>query len=810
MKRTSFLWQVLAVAIAVPTIVLGFGTHVASAETNQCSMSINLGVSDGWVYINTVGWFQDGAMVSLPVGTTISYRATDATKNISTGWATKSIDCNPLAPAYCDMEVDIPAGTYVYINTVGWFQDGAKVWMPTGATISYRATDATKNISTGWLTKNVDCSNLKPGFCNMAINNPAGGQVEISNTGSFTNGQSVVLPAGVNISWRLKVNGQTSRWYDKTVDCQPLAVVKDTHYCDMGIQAPAGKTVEISGTGRFINGQTVTLPICVTISYRVDGGVWQTKHIDCTPLVIEGANKPPTANAGGPYTVDEGGSITVTASGSDPEGGPLIFKWDLDNDGTFETPGQSVPFIAAGLDGLSSRTITVWVEDSGGLTAGSPATVTVNNFPPTVDAGVDVTIKEGGTFTGSGSFTDPGADTWTATVDYGDGSGAQSLTLNSKSFNLSHTYGDNGIYTVTVTVTDDDGGVGSDIVVVMVDNAAPAVNAGGDVNINEGGTFSSSGSFTDPGADTWTATVDYGDGSDTQPLALLGKSFSLLSYVYADNGIYTVTIAVTDDDGGVGSVSLKVTVNNVAPVVGAVTAPVDPVQVNTLVNTSASFSDPGMKDTHTATWDWGDGSTSAGTVTETNGSGSAGGSHSYTAAGVYTIKLTVADKDGGSGTSVTSQYVVVYNPSGGFVTGGGWINSPAGACVASPSLTGKATFGFVSKYQKGATVPTGQTEFQFKVAGLNFKSTSYEWLVIASARAQYKGTGTINGLGNYGFMLTAIDGQINGGGGLDKFRIKIWDKDTNDAIVYDNKLGAADDAEPDTVIGGGSIVIHKG
>jgi len=79
-------------------------------------------------------------------------------------------------------------------------------------------------------------------------------------------------------------------------------------------------------------------------------------------------------------------------------------------------------------------------------------------------------------------------------------------------------------------------------------------------------------------------------------------------------------------------------------------------------------------------------------------------------------------------------------------------------------LTGKATFGFVSKYIKGKVDPTGNTEFQFKAGDLNFKSTSYEWLVVAGARAQFKGLGTINGTGNYGFMLTAIDGQISGGG----------------------------------------------
>jgi hypothetical protein len=165
------------------------------------------------------------------------------------------------------------------------------------------------------------------------------------------------------------------------------------------------------------------------------------------------------------------------------------------------------------------------------------------------------------------------------------------------------------------------------------------------------------------------------------------------------------------------------------------------------------------------------------------------------------------NQDGCSGQAVF-QFVVIYDPSAGFVTGGGWIDSPAGAYTPNPALTGKATFGFVSKYQKGASVPTGQTEFQFQVANLNFHSTSYQWLVIAGAKAKYKGSGTINNSGNYDFMLTATDGQVNGGGGVDKFRIKIWDRGTN-AVVYDNQMNAPDDANATDAIEGGSIVIHK-
>ena len=172
---------------------------------------------------------------------------------------------------------------------------------------------------------------------------------------------------------------------------------------------------------------------------------------------------------------------------------------------------------------------------------------------------------------------------------------------------------------------------------------------------------------------------------------------------------------------------------------------------------------------------------------------------------VYSVCVHALDKAGNVGADECT-FLPVYNPAGGFVTGGGWIQSPAGAYAPSPSLTGKATFGFVAKYEKGANVPTGNTEFQFKVGNLNFKSTSYEWLVIAGARAQYKGSGTINGAGSYNFLLTAIDGDLPGGGGADRFRIKIF---SAGGMVYDNQMGADDNGDPTTTLGGGSIVIHK-
>ncbi len=250
--------------------------------------------------------------------------------------------------------------------------------------------------------------------------------------------------------------------------------------------------------------------------------------------------------------------------------------------------------------------------------------------------------------------------------------------------------------------------------------------------------------------------------------------------------------------------------SSTAPVVGPIAAS-DPVAAGVAVAVSACFTDVDATDTHAAQWTWGDASSGAGVVSQNAGSGTASGSHAFTAAGIYTVSVLITDSTGR--TATVSRDIVVYDPSAGFVTGGGWINSPAGAYKADQTLAGRATFGFVSKYQKGATKPSGNTEFQFRAAKLNFESSNYDWLVVAGARAQYKGTGTINGAGTYKFLLTAIDGAVRGGGGLDRFRIKIWHYDATlqaDVVDYDNQIDTSAEGTltEGTVIGGGSIVIH--
>ncbi len=117
-------------------------------------------------------------------------------------------------------------------------------------------------------------------------------------------------------------------------------------------------------------------------------------------------NYPPTVDAGGPYAVGEGNSITLSATGTDPENGPLTYAWDLDNNGTFETLGQSVTFAAPANSAPATYTVNVQVTDNGGLTAVDSATVNViyksaglfqpvNNLPAfnLVKAGQAIPVK---------------------------------------------------------------------------------------------------------------------------------------------------------------------------------------------------------------------------------------------------------------------------------------------------------------------------------------------------------------------------------------------------------------------------------
>ena len=194
----------------------------------------------------------------------------------------------------------------------------------------------------------------------------------------------------------------------------------------------------------------------------------------------------------------------------------------------------------------------------------SPGLVSVANVAPNVVAGPDVISDEGQTIISAGSFSDSIIDTWTATVDYGDGGGPQPLLLDGQQFELNHTYADDGSYAVSIIVTDNEGLSGTGTAFVTVNNVAPDILPISDAVIDDGTIYVGEGSFTDPGADTWTGTVDFGDGSGVQELTLDGKSISL-THDFGGYGVYQVTVSVTDDEGGNGAESFQVEIRHVCP-----------------------------------------------------------------------------------------------------------------------------------------------------------------------------------------------------------------------------------------------------
>jgi PKD domain-containing protein/endonuclease/exonuclease/phosphatase family protein len=162
---------------------------------------------------------------------------------------------------------------------------------------------------------------------------------------------------------------------------------------------------------------------------HVNAEFWDQASDHDPSVVRVTLNQPPTVSAGGPYTVAEGGSVALAATGNDPEGGPLTYAWDLDNNGSYETSGRTPTFSAAALDGPSSHTVAVQVRDDAGATATDTATVNVMNVAPTATFEAPATTSAGFPF--ALSLTSPhdpsAADTaagFTYAFDCGSGYGA--------------------------------------------------------------------------------------------------------------------------------------------------------------------------------------------------------------------------------------------------------------------------------------------------------------------------------------------------------------------------------------------------
>lgn len=411
-------------------------------------------------------------------------------------------------------------------------------------------------------------------------------------------------------------------------------------------------------------------------------------------------NSAPIPDAGSPYIVGEGGTVTLNALGSvDPNGLPLTFTWDLDNDGNLGETGANAErgdevgsnpiYSAVGLDGPTIRTVRLRVTNSQGSSATTRAIINILNVTPTItNLTVDpAAINEDGTVTLTGIFTDPGLpDSHTILVNWGDGT-TSNLFVNqnqlSRTFQVTHQYLDDDPFTgtpsdllpITVTVIDDDEGFTQGSTAIAVNNVAPSITGLtlNSTNINETDTVTLTGTFTDPGLlDSHTVLVNWGDGTTSNLLInqnQLSRSFQI-THQYLDDhpstgtpfDLLPITVTVIDDDTGSAQASTAIRVNNINPVMTSFSSNAnfaDRARAGSPINISAIFTDIGVLDTHRAFVDWGDGTpTEEVTVIQGNGSGTVQGSHIYARGGAFTVKLTLRDDDTGEDVRFTTAIII--------------------------------------------------------------------------------------------------------------------------------------------------------
>jgi len=303
---------------------------------------------------------------------------------------------------------------------------------------------------------------------------------------------------------------------------------------------------------------------------------------------VDVPNQPPVADANGPYVTNEGTNVTLDGTGSsDPDGDPLTYEWDLDNDGAFDDAiGPNPTFTMVGRDGVF--TIRLRVTDPGGAFDVDETTVTVNNVAPSVSLASDAPKDEGSAVTVSGVVTDPGwLDPLWAEIYWGDGTPPEPVfgvlenvrpdaTL---TFSVSHVYGDNGTFTAEVCASDDDETT-CEPIDLQIDNVDPTaeIDLSGAILVNGVPTFLAhagdpldfNGRSTDPGSDDLFLSWDWGDGSPiVTTMYLVNPPFpdpfpspsiqprdvtDMQTHTYVDACLYEVRFWAEDDDGGMSPV----------------------------------------------------------------------------------------------------------------------------------------------------------------------------------------------------------------------------------------------------------------
>ena len=428
---------------------------------------------------------------------------------------------------------------------------------------------------------------------------------------------------------------------------------------DFGDDSPIRESVDLTDLNHVYEDDG-TYTITLTVSDD-DGSAQGT-------LQVEVANVDPTITAltGPPdFMGAEGERLDFSSMATDPGDDTLTYTWSWD-DGTSNTVSQN-PFHTYADDGTYTVTLTVTDED-GGRRVRTEEVVIANTNPRITSFSAVPSSQENTQVTFQASAEDDGGanDPLTYTWNFGDG------TNPATGASVNHTYRDNGVYMVVLTVTDDDTGSVTRNHTITVTNVDPTV--GQIQGPNEGDEaaqleFSVTASDQAGNRDPLTYTWDFGDGSTPRTG---GSELATVQHTYADNRNYTVTLTIDDGDGGVVERSKAVTVNNVNPSLSAITGDSPGNEGSNFRYTAQATDVAGARDPLTYTWTFGDGSPEVSGIDRTNVS------HIYRQQGEYTVRLTVTDDDNGT---ATRQFSVVVNNVAPNLQPGNDVTSPEGSAV---------------------------------------------------------------------------------------------------------------------------------
>jgi autotransporter-associated beta strand protein len=314
----------------------------------------------------------------------------------------------------------------------------------------------------------------------------------------------------------------------------------------------------------------------------------------------------------------------------------------------------------------------------------SPFTFNAPPFGTTITSLTSNPSNEGQLVTLNGTFndTDGTNEIHHITISWGDGTANTVVTTGSVDgtnlpFSSTHTYADNGNYLVQILSNSDGSGaldpalpqaasaaLPSPTTTQVVNNVAPLMNTVAATSVNENGTVTLTGNIVDPGVnDTFTLSIDWADGSAVQniPLAAGSTSFSVQHQYLDDNptatasDIYTISVTLTDKDGGVATASPTTTISNVAPVLGAVTV-TNGLFPGDATTVSGGITDVGTQDTHQVVITWGDGTTNS-TLNLLAGVTTYSTTHNYALGGNYAIAVNATDDDTGAASAAAAAAV---------------------------------------------------------------------------------------------------------------------------------------------------------